>query len=403
VFHEGDKVLQKIARHEISKAAIAILFTQYIMSDLTLPFAAKGSSDPCFSITTTNGTAIVAISESERADGHGLTCKSQGGAGLICESDTGVGLVSNSRANTGVQCQSIEGIGARAFGKTGVEGTGSGTNALGKLGCRDPQFGQAAGVYGESPQQGVMGLTLSSGGTGVYGGGTTAAAGGQIGVRGETMTGVGVKGTSFGDGTGVKGESQTRNGVEGITHGTVAAITALNQSGKSDGIGLFSSGGIAGQFFGNVQIKGDLTMLSGGDIRLADFSEDFDISGQEELEPGTVVVLDREGSVQKSQTPYDKKVAGVISGAGDFRPAITLDRQTSQGHRIPIALMGKVYCKVDAQYSAVDVGDLLTTSPTPGHAMKADDPLRALGTLIGKALRRLEAGQGLIPILVALQ
>jgi hypothetical protein len=35
--------------------------------------------------------------------------------------------------------------------------------------------------------------------------------------------------------------------------------------------------------------------------------------------------------------------------------------------------------------------------------MKAGDPLKAFGAVIGKALRRLDAGQGLIPILVSLQ
>ena len=65
--------------------------------------------------------------------------------------------------------------------------------------------------------------------------------------------------------------------------------------------------------------------------------------------------------------------------------------------------MGKVYCKVDAQHSPIEVGDLLTTSATPGYAMKADDPFKAFGAVIGKALRPLEAGQGLIPILIALQ
>jgi hypothetical protein len=49
------------------------------------------------------------------------------------------------------------------------------------------------------------------------------------------------------------------------------------------------------------------------------------------------------------------------------------------------------------------VGDLLTTAPTPGHAMKADDPLKAFGAVIGKALRPLPDGQGLIPVLIALQ
>ena len=38
---------------------------------------------------------------------------------------------------------------------------------------------------------------------------------------------------------------------------------------------------------------------------------------------------------------------------------------------MPLALVGKVYCKVNAQYAPVEVGDLLTTSPTLGHAMRA--------------------------------
>jgi hypothetical protein len=58
---------------------------------------------------------------------------------------------------------------------------------------------------------------------------------------------------------------------------------------------------------------------------------------------------------------------------------------------------------VDAQYGAIEVGDLLTTSSTPGHAMKTCDPLKAFGAVIGKALRPLTEGQGLIPILIALQ
>ena len=58
---------------------------------------------------------------------------------------------------------------------------------------------------------------------------------------------------------------------------------------------------------------------------------------------------------------------------------------------------------MDASCTPIEEGDLLTTSPTPGYAMKALDPLKAFGTVIGKALRPLEKGQGLIPILIALQ
>jgi hypothetical protein len=49
----------------------------------------------------------------------------------------------------------------------------------------------------------------------------------------------------------------------------------------------------------------------------------------------------------------------------------------------------------------IDVGNLLTTSSTSGYAMKAGDPLKSFGAVIGKALRPLAEGQGLIPILIA--
>jgi hypothetical protein len=45
----------------------------------------------------------------------------------------------------------------------------------------------------------------------------------------------------------------------------------------------------------------------------------------------------------------------------------------------------------------------LTTSPTPGHAMKAVDALKAFGAVIGKALKPLDRGVDMIPILVTLQ
>lgn len=140
-----------------------------------------------------------------------------------------------------------------------------------------------------------------------------------------------------------------------------------------------------------------------GDILLtnADCAEDFDVA--EEAPVGTVMVLDGEGRLRQSTLPYDRRVAGVISGAGDFRPALVLDKRPDSTGRLPIALLGKVCCHVDAAYGAIAPGDLLTTSPTPGHAMKAADPRQLAGAILGKALRPLPAGQGLVPILVTLQ
>lgn len=142
-----------------------------------------------------------------------------------------------------------------------------------------------------------------------------------------------------------------------------------------------------------------------GDIILenADCAEEFDIAAVAALEPGTVVVLDDDGKLGASAEAYDRRVAGVISGAGAYRPGIVLDRQATDAPRQPVALVGKVYCKVDASFGAISVGDLLTTAPTSGHAMRANDPAQAFGAVLGKALRSLSEGRGLIPILVALQ
>jgi len=152
---------------------------------------------------------------------------------------------------------------------------------------------------------------------------------------------------------------------------------------------------------------GDTTIhLDGesGDIILqnADTAEDFEVA-DEAAAPGMVMVLDDAGRLHRSTGAYDRRVAGVISGAGAYRPGIILGRTPDGGHKLPLALNGRVYCNVDATYGPIAVGDLLTTSQTPGHAMKAQDPMQAFGAVIGKALQSLEAGTGMIPILVALQ
>src|SRR5579863_209323 len=170
----------------------------------------------------------------------------------------------------------------------------------------------------------------------------------------------------------------------------------LNPAGNNVGIGTENPTSLL-QVAGDVAVSGDI-ILNG-----ADCAEQFDAIGSRVPEPGTVVVIDHEGGVRESRDAYDKKVAGVVSGAGEYRHAILLDSRPSEGHRVPLALTGKVYCKVDARYSPIEVGDMLTTSPTPGHAMRAAEADKAFGAVIGKALRPLESGQGLIPILVCMQ
>lgn len=121
------------------------------------------------------------------------------------------------------------------------------------------------------------------------------------------------------------------------------------------------------------------------------------------MEPGSTLVLDGEGRVRESEQEYDCRVVGLVSDAGALRPDIVLDRKPSSAPRAPVAMVGMVYCKLDATSSAIETGDLLTTSARPGHAMKATDPARSFGAVLGKALRTCSGGQGLIPVLVALQ
>jgi hypothetical protein len=236
-----------------------------------------------------------------------------------------------------------------------------------------------------------------------------------IGVSGASKAGRGVQGTSdtfqgvYGASrtqAGVVGDSAIFHGVFGATHSGMAGVFGTSDAGgtgvagQSDrGIGIHGKGGqLAGKFEGDVEVTGDIRLTGA-----ADCAEEFDIVGGEAIEPGTVMVLDDEGALRPSAHAYDRRVAGVISGAGGYRPGIVLDKQASLGNRSPVALLGKVFCRVDARYGPIAVGDLLTTSDTPGHAMRATDPRQAFGAVIGKALRPLREGQGLIPVLIALQ
>jgi hypothetical protein len=239
-----------------------------------------------------------------------------------------------------------------------------------------------AGVLGDTSHNGVGVHGTGDAGTGVLG---ECISSGR-GVAGFSQTGQGVFGHSVAQ-AGVVGESDQFDGVFGISHN-------LNAAGLSG----HNPGGLAGYFDGNVTITGDINLVGS-----ADCAEDFNIGVDASIDPGTVMVLGEEGALFPSQHAYDKCVAGVVSGAGGLRPGIILDKQPSEQRRLPVALVGKVFCKVDARFGAIAVGDLLTTSSTPGHAMRAGDSVAAFGTVIGKALRPLATGKGLIPILVALQ
>jgi hypothetical protein len=201
----------------------------------------------------------------------------------------------------------------------------------------------------------------------------------------------------------VKGTAGLMIGIYQPTGGRPGWIAIRDQKGK-DAIYLDGKTGVIAvrDDAGNdaIQIdgrKGDIVLLG------ADCAEEFELGTNKTAEPGSVVIIHGDGRIGESHQPYDRAVAGVVSGAGNCRPGVVLGKQRDHRRWLPVALLGKVYCKVDARPAAIEIGDLLTTSATVGHAMKATDTSKAFGAVLGKALQPLERRTGLIPILVALQ
>jgi hypothetical protein len=148
------------------------------------------------------------------------------------------------------------------------------------------------------------------------------------------------------------------------------------------------------------------------------------VNVSEPVEPGDVLVIDRDnpGMMRKAFEAHDTGVIGIVAvDAGvvlGMQPPVTGisnmhhseiedptsddgETVTSPSLRTAVALAGVVSCRVDANYGAVWPGDLLVSSPTPGHAMRADAPLP--GTMLGKALEPLQEGVGAIKVLVMLR
>lgn len=368
-----------------------------------------------------NTTGVPGVLGENTAGGTGVHGDSKTGRGVSGRSTDNYGVSGDSTKFPGVRGTSLEARGVEGWSTKDDGVWGISTDASGVHGVSE---GRGTGVVGQSKDgrgvhgisgtfQGVFGESTKNAGIvgeskefhAVFGISKSSNNGGVIGIN--ESGGLGVIGRSNSN-TGVHGISETGEGVHGQTNSrTVAAVACINHAPEGTGAGVYAEKkgdkGHAGFFVGNVHVTKNLSVdvdifLTGGDC-----AEDFDIANAGLSEPGTVMVLGDEGALYPSQSAYDKRVVGVVSGAGDYRPGLVLDKQFTGSNRKPIALLGKVFCKVDATAAPVSVGDLLTTSDVPGHAMKAVDPATAFGAVIGKALRPLQEGQGLIPILVTLQ
>ena len=162
-------------------------------------------------------------------------------------------------------------------------------------------------------------------------------------------------------------------------------------------------------------VTADGTFTPGG----ADFAEMIHVvGGARSVEPGDVMVIDPAAphSIGLSRDAQSTLVAGVYSTKPGFVGTHReLDKHTPDGetsymtradmavefNEIPLAVIGIVPCKVSAENGSIAIGDLLVTSSTPGHAMRAENP--HAGTILGKALEGLSAGTGVISVLVTLQ
>jgi len=113
----------------------------------------------------------------------------------------------------------------------------------------------------------------------------------------------------------------------------------------------------------------------------ADIAENYLTVDGVEIEPGTLVSTapNHEAYVQISQSVYDPKLLGVVSTSP--RGDLVLGGQADGV--VPVALIGRVPVKVSTENGPIEAGDSLTSSSTPGVAMKATKA----GSTIGKALQ----------------
>jgi hypothetical protein len=122
-----------------------------------------------------------------------------------------------------------------------------------------------------------------------------------------------------------------------------------------------------------------------------------------EVEPEQDVQLPPEAVEELASETMQPSVHPLHQLAGKLEEGTDPRQVQNQQLGTMVTLGAYAHCKVDADIAPIAVGDLLTTSPTKGHAQKVLEPGRAIGAIIGKALGSLEKGRGKIPILVMLQ
>jgi len=172
---------------------------------------------------------------------------------------------------------------------------------------------------------------------------------------------------------------------------------------------------------GNVAVQGNLTVTGtlNAPTKVGCVTDRFIYRGSDSLERGDVVALASNAvshhygpdnmipliEVQLTQEPRDARVCGIVHTpelAGEDNPGINLKAIGEGKVGMMVTLGAYAWCKVDTAAGPIEIGDLLTTSNTPGHAQKLKGSNRA-GIVIAKALAPLERGRGMVPVLVSHQ
>ncbi|MFZ2446056.1 MAG: hypothetical protein WAW37_06850 [Syntrophobacteraceae bacterium] len=290
--------------------------------------------------------------------------------------------VFNAGTGTGIYGGSTDGVGIRAYSLTdyGVIGEGGGI-----AGVMARHLG--SGNWVDNARSDLALKAYAS----------ATATGGGHGIEATSVIGDGLR--SFTSGANKSGYYAVASGANGYG--------AFLVSSDSGGTGIYAEGGANGwaaTFRGNVRIRDRATNATVMELgKGLDYAEGFNVTDRSKVRPGSVVVIDpmEPGRLSLSTAAYDSKVAGIVAGAMGLGSGVRLGAGEFD---LDVALAGRVYCDVDASEHEIKPGDLLTTSPTPGHAMKAADHGRAQGAILGKAMQGLPRGKsGQILVLVTLQ
>ena len=349
---------------------------------LGFPFPALGQL-PGGALRLTLGSTNRVYLKAGNSGGQLSLYQNDGGVGVFADGDDGGAGSISVRSTNGSTRVLIDGLSTSGGGEVSVnDGNGSkavqllgGGSGGGSLNLMNGDGAVRASMTASTSSGGYLYLYANDGSASILADGDSGGAG-YISVRNNA--------------------GASRVVVDGETTSGGGAIYLYNAAGS----GTIS---LVADSSGEGRIVTQVLQITGG----SDLSEQFDIKPiHDELKAGMIVSIDPEnpGRLLTSTRAYDRTVAGVVSGAGGVKPGMMMGQQgTAADGKHPVALTGRVYCWVDASHRAIQPGDMITTSDTPGHGMKVTDHSLAQGAIIGKAMSSLASGRGLVLVLVSLQ